>query len=172
MGKSSTNLFRPFQHMSRSHSPKIREWVNELKEFGLKPEIKVLEEVEFIEHLKAREKYWIQKSLDDGCYLLNIQLNTAKDLITEEVQKYNAAPDVNAYQQLANIVKHERITAGLTIEQLAEYTDLAPGFIRETENGKERMIKLEKTAQLLDFFNLKIKYGGRSAHFEITNFNL
>ena len=164
-------MFRPRTHMSRSHSSKIREWVNELKEFGLKPVIKVLEEIDFIENLNVREKYWIQKSIADGCYLLNVTLNTAQHLITEEVTKYNSAPDVNAYQQLAKVVQRERMEAGLTVEQLAEYTDLAPGFIRETEQGKERMIKLDKTMQLLDFFNLKIKYGGRSAHFEITNFN-
>ena len=169
VGKSSTNLFRPLSHMSRSHSPKIREWVNELKELGLKPEIKILEEVEFIEHLSDREKYWIQKSITEGCYLLNVALNTAKNLMTEEVRSYTYIPHhPNPYKELANVVKYERAKAGLTVEQLAEYTDLTPGFIHETENGKERMIKLEKTIQLLDFFNLKIKYRGRSAYFEVT----
>lgn len=185
VGQSSTNLFRPLTHMSRSHSSKIREWVNELKEFGLKPEIKVLEEVEFIDFLRNREKYWIQKSINEGCYLLNIQLNTAKDLITEKVRNYTPPNtskflitdegedylphNPNPYKELASVVIYKRTNAGLTIEELSKYTNLSVGFIRETEKGKERMINFQNTVQLLDFFGLTIKYRGHSAFFEITS---
>jgi hypothetical protein len=72
VGKSSTYLTRPLQHMSRSHSHKIREWVKQLKELGHIPIIKVLEYVINPDELDSRERYWIERSKNEGCYSLRV----------------------------------------------------------------------------------------------------
>jgi hypothetical protein len=174
VGKSSNYLERPKQHLTRSHSYKINQWTNDLKEIGLKPVIKILEEVEFIENLTEREMYWIQKSIDEGCYLFNIHRNSSfklrkslRELIAEELK--NNPPSTTPYKQLADFIIQQRTAANLTPEQLATRSGLAIGFIHEIERGKDRMIKFEKTQQLLNFFGAKMIFNGHTGQINFEN---
>src|ERR1035437_7768979 len=86
VGKTGQGMMRPLAHLKKSHSEKIREWVDGLKELGHKPNIQVLEYVPFDTDLDERERFWIQKNLDDGAVLLNEMLVSAT-LIKSKLDK-------------------------------------------------------------------------------------
>jgi hypothetical protein len=58
IGKSSVGM-SPMTHLVESHSEKVNAWVTELKEKGYFPLIDIIEEVEDLDDLSEREKYWI-----------------------------------------------------------------------------------------------------------------
>ena len=155
VGKSTSYLTRPMQHMSASHSDKIREWVGQLKEFGQAPIIRVIEYVEYPEDLDEREKYWIYKSLEDGCYLLNKQHNTVKDLITAKLDAKTAYED-NSYKIISNFVRGKRKQFGLSQPELAQKSGVGLRLLREIEQGKKCTLRMDKVNQVLQMFGVEL----------------
>ena len=57
IGKSTQGMIRPLTHLSNSHSEKIKEWVNNLKEIGHAPVVNVIEYVSIDDDIDNRERY-------------------------------------------------------------------------------------------------------------------
>src|SRR5271157_5151379 len=74
IGKSTVGTKRALQHLTESHSERVNEWINKLKENWQYPLIDVIEEVENVDDLPEREKYWINHYYNLNPNLLNIQL--------------------------------------------------------------------------------------------------
>ena len=59
IGKSTVGNKRALQHLKKSHSSKVNEWVALLESKWLYPIVDILEEVEDVDELNEREKHWI-----------------------------------------------------------------------------------------------------------------
>jgi hypothetical protein len=81
IGKSSVGMKRPMTHLVESHSEKVNAWVTELKEKGYFPLIDIIEEVEDLDDLSEREKYWIAYY-----YEINPNLLNSTSLLKKEVK--------------------------------------------------------------------------------------
>ena len=73
IGKSTVGEQRPLQHLTQSHSAQVNEWVKMLADNWLYPKIDIIEEVENLNDLAIREKYWIAYYHDINPNLLNVQ---------------------------------------------------------------------------------------------------
>jgi ribosome-binding protein aMBF1 (putative translation factor) len=108
VGKSSSYLTRPKEHLTMSHSEKINEWVTHLNFLGYKPIIKILEECTET-NIDERELAWIKKSADEGCYLFNSSHNTVnavtlqKEYLLEDSDILNIGKTINEVRRELDI---------------------------------------------------------------------
>lgn len=155
IGKTIQGMIRPLEHTKESHSKKINEWVNNLKELNHSPEVKILEYVSIDDDLDAREKYWIQLKLNEGCILLNdilvspLLINPGLDKILGE--------DLNGLEvyRLGNFIKQRRKKTGLTQEDFAHKTGIALKVLRKIEQGKTNF-QFDGLLQILKMFGCTV----------------
>jgi len=138
VGKSSSGMFRPASHLSSSHSVKINEWVQDLKNFGNKPTIEVLEYVQDEDDLDVREKYWISKCIDDGYVLLNEFLIKPVVLRLDLQERLEGEPD-EEYKAIGKFIAERRKLISMTQQQFADITGIALTVIRKIEQGKKNL---------------------------------
>lgn len=64
---------RLIEHYSSPRTTRMRVWVQELADIGLRPGIKLIEEVP-LDQLNIYEDYWLGEMAYQGCNLLNSRL--------------------------------------------------------------------------------------------------
>lgn len=146
VGQSTVGLYRPLTHLRKSHSTKVNEWVNELKEIGFEPKIILLEECENEQLLNDKERFWIYKILKEKGMLLNVSFVTAAMLFANHTM-----PEANN-GDLVNIrtfIKKSRRELKLTQEKLAKKAKVGLRFIRDLEQGK-MTVRLDKVMDCLN----------------------
>ena len=160
IGKTTQGMTRPLQHLSKSHSEKIQEWVNELKFLGYAPIVGVLEYVPLEQDLDGRERWWIQCHLKKNALLLNSCLITPLTLSKPQYVLKDVAKDLDTVLgdgkgmesfKIANFVKHKRQGVGLTQKEFAEKAGVALTVIRKIEQGKTNL-NLIAVLQVLKMF--------------------
>jgi DNA-binding XRE family transcriptional regulator len=142
IGKSTVGTKRALQHLTQSHSPKVNEWVSKLNENWLYPIVDVIEEIEDVENLPEREKYWVNYYYDINPSLLNIQLIDAplQNIRSEEDEnKFNFLSIV--IQDAPKILKKERLCRNLTQDELAKEMGVARSTVSLCENGANVNLK-------------------------------
>lgn len=146
IGKSTKLLIRPLQHLTKSHSDKINEWVKSLKFLNYKPIIKILEKCNE-NNIDDREEWWIRKSIEDGCFLLNVQHNRPNDII----EKYHT--NNGDIMEIAMLIKKEIEKTGITREKLAIMSNISRPTLHDIENGNKRISykNLEKVLNILGY---------------------
>lgn len=154
IGKSTQGMTRPMQHLTKSHSEKIKEWVDELKVIGHAPVIKILEYVPLEEDLDGRERYWIQRELKNNSLLLNSCLVTPL-LITHNIDELLGNGKGMEFLKIAEFVKTKRKQIKLTQEEFAERTGVALTVVRKIEQGKTNL-NLDSVLQVLSMFGCTI----------------
>ena len=143
IGKSTVGTKRALQHLTQSHSERVNEWINRLKENWQYPIIDIIEEVENIEDLPEREKYWINYYYGINPNLLNIQLieeplfNVRSE---EDEQKFNFLALV--IHDAPRILKKERLCRNLTQNDLAKEMGAARSTVSLCENGGNVTLKI------------------------------
>jgi y4mF family transcriptional regulator len=142
------------QHLTKSHSEKIKEWVDELKVIGHAPVIKILEYVPLEEDLDGRERYWIQRELKNNSLLLNSCLVTPLT-ITHNIDQLLGDGEGMEFLRIAEFVKTKRKQVKLTQEQFAEKTGVALTVVRKIEQGKKNL-NLDSVLQVLAMFGCTI----------------
>ena len=150
IGKSTQGMIRPMQHLSKSHSVKVVEWVEDLKKINHAPTVKILEYVAFDEDLDARERYWIQKEINKGALLLNASLITPL-LISHNLDYVINGKANDEYLRIGKFIKEKRKRFQLTQPELAEKAGVGLRFVRELEQGK-RTAQMDKVNQVLALF--------------------
>ena len=148
VGKSTSGLIRPNEHMSKSHSEKINEWVSQLKFLGYKPIVKILEECT-TENLDEKEKEWINKAKNQKCYLLNIANNHANKIIKQNEYKTNN----DAILIIGKIIKDTRQKLNYTQEDICSMANISRPTLIAIENGNEKTIynNLKRVLNVLGF---------------------
>ena len=154
VGKSTIGMIRPLQHLTKSHSEKINEWVNDLKQIGYFPIVQILENVSVNEDIDSRERYWIQKEINNGGYLLNSNLvsplviNQNLDVILSENKDFNM-------MKIATFIKAKRKQIGLTQPEFSEKTGISLKVLRKIEQGRTN-IMLDGLIEILRMFGTTI----------------
>lgn len=154
IGKSSVGMIRPLQHLTQSHSEKINEWVNDLKQIGYSPIVEILENVSMNDDIDSRERYYIQKEINNGGYLLNSNLvsplviSQNLDFILSENREFNM-------MKIATFIKAKRKQIGLNQTEFAEKTGISLVVLRKIEQGHTN-IMLDGLIQVLRMFGTTI----------------
>ena len=154
IGKSTNGLISPFSHLSKSHSEKIKEWVSSLKLLGNKPSVKILERVSELDDLDLRERFYLQKYLNEDSLLLNSNLVTPY-LVSEKRNKELEDTNDVGIEHISKFIKERRKMVGLTQEEFADKSGVALTVIRKLEQGKSN-VNLDGMLQVLRMFGSTI----------------
>ncbi len=137
IGKSTVGTKRALQHLVKSHSPKVNEWINNLSENWLYPIVDIIEEVNELDKLSIREKYWIDYYYEINPGLLNIQL------IDHPLQNIRGEDDEKEFDflnkvifNIPQILKRERLCRNLTQEEMGKHMKVSRSTISLCENGE------------------------------------
>jgi hypothetical protein len=118
VGKSDHPHVRFFQHMNDSGGSRRKgEWIESLKSLSLKPEVKILAEVDS-EDCFQEEKSWIKRMIDNGCDLVNGNMGrggtgTAKMETNSQIDSITAIP-VRMTPTLIARLDEQKIALGLS----------------------------------------------------------
>jgi len=153
IGKTTNGMTRPLQHLNESHSIKVMEWVNDLKDIGHSPVIKIIESVLLQDDLDLRERYWIQYYLNKNAFLLNINLISPL-LIKHNLDDLLGKGDIIG--KLSKFVKEKRKQNNLTQEVFASKAGVALTVLRKVEQKKTN-IQLNGLLQILKMFGCSIE---------------
>jgi predicted XRE-type DNA-binding protein len=137
IGKSTVGINRPLQHLKNSHSTKVNKWVKELEDNWLYPRIEIIEEVDNIDELATREKFWINYYYDINPNLLNICSIQIKNKVIrsdEDEDEFNHL--IRIVTQIPKMLKNERLCRKLTQNQMAKYMNVSRSTISLCEGGK------------------------------------
>jgi DNA-binding XRE family transcriptional regulator len=165
IGKSTVGEQRPLQHLTRSHSPYVNEWVKMLEENWLYPKIDIIEEVKDINDLPDRERYWIDYYYNINPSLFNIML------MPEELVETRSDDDAKSFDDLfriihsiSSILKRERLCRKLTQQQLSELMGVSRSTLSLLEKGDNvNLAVIQKCVLALKSVDLKTKVIGKRA---------
>ena len=136
IGKSTVGNKRALQHLKKSHSSKVNEWVALLESKFVYPIVDIIEKVEDIDNLSEREKHWINYYKDINPDLLNIQLIEKKPVNRKKDK------DEGEYQfmlkilfKIPDILKKERKYRKLTQDEMAKEMNVSRSTLSLCENS-------------------------------------
>lgn len=155
VGKTTQGMTRPLQHLKESHNHKIKEWVSDLRELSHKPIIKIIEQVDEYTNLDSRELYWIQKYLNDGALLLNVNLIKPFIISPNTSELLNDSKDTSI-EAISEFVKIKRKSHNMTQEDFALRAGVALTVVRKIEQGKSN-VNLEGLLQVLRILGYTIE---------------
>lgn len=158
VGKSSSYMTRPQEHLTKSHSEKINEWVAHLKTFGYAPIIKILADCDSEDELRSLESKYISNAIRDGAYLLNNQQNTAVHIMSSKRPSVSNSFTLQGdlpLMELGKYLKIARIEADLTQEELAKKSKISILSLQLIETGK-CSTGVRKLYQILNALNLEL----------------
>lgn len=155
VGKSTQGLIRPLSHLKKSHSVKIQEWVEDLRMIGNAPKIEVLAYVSDNEDLDERERYYIQRELRKGSYLLNSHLISSA-LLSNSLDEILVENMDNCHLAIGHYIQERRKQIGLTQSEFASRCGIALTVIRKIEQGKTNF-NFDTLLLVLKMFGCKLK---------------
>jgi len=155
IGQSIHGLDRTFQHIKeRSHSKKVNEWVHDLKKDGLNPLIVILERTDNIDSLDDKEKFWVQKFINEGNLLLNQSLVSP---IFFTIAEFSEDGEKTFNEKLALFVKGRRKILNLTQVKLSQKSGIGLRFIRKIEQKTPKQnFNTESVNKLLYYLGAKL----------------
>lgn len=135
IGKSTVGDKRALTHLTRSHSPKVKLWVESLAENWLYPIIEIIEEVEVLDDLPDREKYWIDYYYDINPNLFNVALlpNLVETRTADHAKQFDDL--VRTVPDLHSILKRERLCRKLTQDELSKLMNVSRSTLCDLEKG-------------------------------------
>lgn len=136
VGKTTVGKKRPLQHLKNSHSKDVNEWIESVHDDWGDINVVVLEEVEDLNFLSDREKYWIGYYYEVNPNLLNKKdfpktINKYEDC---DMEKFRALEE--SIFNVSEIIKRRRIALGLKQADLAELSGMNRWTISQIENGQ------------------------------------
>jgi DNA-binding XRE family transcriptional regulator len=163
VGKSSSYMTRPMEHLTNSHSEKINEWVSHLQLLGYKPNVKILEECEK-ENLAERELYWINKYKEDNTYLLNFAHNRVSYITNKLPKNYQTIA-----KQLGKTIKEERRKQNITQSELCQKSGISRNTLYLIESGNGGVtLKNMITMLLVLHLSISIQTNTQNDNFSTT----
>lgn len=152
VGKTTEGIKRPAIHLIHSHNINLREWVCELRNNNLVPNIIILEKGLTLDNIDARELFWINKYKKLNVNLFNKQLlqkpNECIEYSTEDLQYLN-----KMLNDLNSIIKSVRYKFNITQQELANLCEVSRSTISEAEKNNKINSEL-----LIKIINVKRKY--------------
>jgi len=154
IGKSTQGMIRPMKHSKESHSEKVKEWVDSLKELAHKPTILILEYVSIEDNIDSRERYWIYKYLNEKSLLLNSNLVTPI-LVSDNKNKELEDNYCDGIDHISKFIKERRRAVNITQEEFANKAGVALTVLRKLEQGKTN-VNLDGLMHILRMFGSTI----------------
>jgi y4mF family transcriptional regulator len=148
------DTYCPLNHLSNSHSEKVKEWVNNLKEIGHAPVVKVLEYVSLEEDIDGRERYWIQREINKGSLLLNSFLITPLLIESKLDNLLGNGEDMESFK-IGVFIKERRKRLKMNQEEFAGRAGVALTVVRKLEQGKTNL-NIDSLLQVLKMFGCTI----------------
>jgi DNA-binding XRE family transcriptional regulator len=152
VGKTTEGIKRPAIHLIHSHNINLREWVCELRNNNLVPNIIILEKGLTLDNIDARELFWINKYKKLNVNLFNKQLlqkpNECIEYSTEDLQYLN-----KMLNDLNSIIKSVRYKFNITQQELANLCEVSRSTISEAEKNNKINSEL-----LIKIINVKREY--------------
>jgi len=135
VGKSSIGSKRALQHLTKSHSPEVNEWIEEVRYNWGNIKVIIIEEVEDINLLSEREKYWIGVYSISNTSLLNKKdyphlINSYTD---KDDEKFSFFKDSILFA--GEIIKKRRLALNVTQGKLAKVSQVNRSTISQIENN-------------------------------------
>jgi hypothetical protein len=172
IGKSTVGVERPLKHLMHSHSEKVNEWIKQLSEIWYYPIIDIIEEVEDLNDLPDREKYWINYYYSINPDLINIQL------IEYPLQNVQNEEDENKFnflsvviQDIPSILRKERLCRKLSQDTIAKEMGAARSTVSLCECGSNVSLRVVqdyvRTLKGIDIISKS--YGKRTQRYERNN---
>lgn len=155
VGKSTTGMLRPLSHLKSSHSEKIKEWVNNLKELGYKPNIKIIEYVSINDDIDFRERYWIQHYVNNNSLLLNINLISPLLITSKLDEMLDDSKQIEF--KVGAFVKEKRKMHKLTQPELARKAGVGLRFVRDLEQLNKTHLRVDKVLDVLRLFGCTLE---------------
>lgn len=153
IGKSTHGLLRPMQHLTKSHSAKVREWVEDIGVLGYSPKVEVLESnIVDLQELGEKEKYWIAKSISKGDRLLNISSVTYSKIINSNIAKIgsvNTDTPFTVMKEVALLSRRIRKQHKLNQVEFAQKMGCGIRWIKKVESGRDNSVMLDVIENLL-----------------------
>lgn len=148
VGKSSSYMTRPMQHLNESHSEKINEWVSQLKLLGHKPVVKILE-ICNDDNIDDLEIKWINKSVAEGAYLLNKIHNKTANILLQKEYKVDNSDIIN----IGKIIKESRNRLDINQEELSKLAKIDRTTLLSIEKGSDKtsLKNLKNVLNILGF---------------------
>jgi y4mF family transcriptional regulator len=155
IGMTTRGLDRPFIHIKeKSHSVKVNEWVNNLKQDGKSPLVVILDTAENEDIIKEKETFWIQKMLMAGNVLLNQSKVTP---LYFDLLIYDGPTNNNfKIEDVSLFIKHRRKALKLTQVELAKKAGVGLRFIRDLEQGTKDNFNTKSILKILKLFGAKL----------------
>jgi DNA-binding XRE family transcriptional regulator len=152
VGKTTEGIKRPAMHLIHSHNINLREWVCELHNNNLVPNIIILEKGLALDKIDAREIFWINEYKKSNSNLFNKQLlqkpNEFIEYSTEDLQYLN-----KMLNDLSSIIKSVRYKFNITQQELADLCEVSRSTISEAEKNNKINSEL-----LIKIINVKREY--------------
>lgn len=157
VGKSTQGMLRPAQHLTNSHSLKIKEWVDDISTFGYTPKIEILEKNIHPEELSDKEIYWIAKCEKNGSRLLNKQYMTYAAILNDNISKME---DIEKHssslmKEVALAIKGRRKMLKITQPEFSSKLGIGLRWLRKVESGNNEVM-LNYLEKLLGSLGLKL----------------
>lgn len=152
IGKTTNGMTRPLQHISQSTSVKVKEWVDDLKNIGYAPIVKIIESVSIEDNLDSKERHWIQYYVNKNALLLNINL-VSPILVKHNIDELLGKGELMG--RLSKFVKEKRKQVKLTQVEFAEKAGVALTVIRKIEQQKTNY-NIKSLIQVLKMFGCTI----------------
>jgi DNA-binding XRE family transcriptional regulator len=145
VGVSKEVQTRLAQHIRETQNAK-REWLSELKESGLSPEVEVLETIEIVGDVDTssleREQYWINVLLQSGAPLTNIS-GIPRAQSRKHLSSSQSAPQPPKQPAtFSTLFEKARFEADLSIKQLSKEARISISTIYKMEKGESVKIEL------------------------------
>ncbi len=146
VGKSTSGINRPKQHLNYSHNEDVSMWVNDLCKINKAPFIDVLEKCTNTYDLNKSERFWIFTLKESGNRLLNViipnsveKINNSifnyQDKVNSEKEFIKLINSIDIIKNFGTIIKNQRFSLGLTQQDLAEKSGVHRTVISTLEQG-------------------------------------
>lgn len=137
IGKSTVGNVRALSHLKKSHSNKINEWVADIRKNGYEPLVDIIEEVQNVNELADREKFWIKFYFEQNPMLLNEHLKprniNTNVLSIDEKKDLELVKDI--LPRLWVLLRKERVRRKISQKEMAEKTRISHGTLKNLEQG-------------------------------------
>jgi DNA-binding XRE family transcriptional regulator len=152
VGKTTEGMKRPVTHLTHSHNINLRNWVCELRNNNLVPNIIILEKGLALDDIDTKEAFWINEYKKLNPNLFNKQLlQKTRELIeysTEDLQYLN-----KILNDVSSVIKSVRYKFNITQQQLADLCKVSRSTISIAEKNNKINIDL-----LIKIINIKKEY--------------
>jgi len=137
IGKSTVGNKRALSHLRKSHSDKVNEWVSDIRKNGFEPQVDIIEEVQDINTLSDRERFWVKFYFEQNPVLLNEHLKPRN--INTNVLSVDEKKDLELIKlilpRLPILLKKERKRRKISQKEMAERTGISFGTLRNIEEN-------------------------------------